>query len=117
MAQVKKGARLALPKGFTSVGGFGESWKPTRKGESIQGVILGFKKVKKKSPKKGEDPFFSIVTLKTDLGEMQIFKSAMLAALFALKKGAKVYVRFDGVGKAFKKGHNAPRNYTVAVAK
>lgn len=111
--------KVALPKGFTSVEGFGESWKPTKKGASIQGVIAGFKKVKKKKAlKKGELPFYEICTIKTiDGGEQQLFKSAMLAPLFALKKGTKVFVRFDGIGKAFEKGHNPPRLYTVATAK
>lgn len=110
--------KVSLPKGFTSIGGFGESWKPTKKGASIEGVLLSIKKVKRKNVKKGENPHTQIATVRDKSGaEFQLWESARLRPLFTLKKGAKVFVRYDGMGKATQKGQNAPRLYTVATAK
>lgn len=110
--------KVGLPKGFTTVAGMGSSWKPTKKGAELQGVIVGFKKVKRRDPKKGENPFTNLATIReADGSEQQVWESAMLRGLFSLKKGAKVFIRYGGIGKAFKKGHNAPRLYTVATGK
>lgn len=111
-------SKVTLPKGFTSIGGMGESWKPTKKGASIQGVLIAVKNIKKKAPKKGENPMMKLATIRTtDGGEVQVWESSRLRALFTVKKGTKVFVRFEGIGKAAKKGQNPPRLYTVATSK
>lgn len=109
--------KVALPKGFTSIGGFGESWRPTKKGASLQGVMKGSKTIKverKRNGKTVKEPW-TIYTIETnDGGEMQVGESSGLRALKSVKKGVEVFIRFDGMGKA-KKGQNPPRLFTVAT--
>lgn len=115
MAQKK----VSLPKGFTSIGGQGETWRPTKRGASITGTLAGVRVVKverKRGGKLVKEPCKVYTVRDSDGGEIQLWQSAGLRAMERVKKGQKVFIRFDGMGKA-KKGQNAPKLYTVAVAK
>lgn len=109
--------KVSLPKGFTSIGGFGESWKPTKKGEILQGKLAGVRvqMVDRKRGKKTVKEPWNIYTIRTsDGGEMQVGESAGLRALSRVKKGQEVYIRFDGK-RVIKKGQQPMREYTIAV--
>lgn len=113
MAQKK----VALPKGFTSIGGFGESWKPEKKGATLQGTMIG-KRVQMVDRKRGnktvKEPWNIYTIRSADGGEMQVGESAGLRALASVKKGAEVFIRFDGK-RVIKRGQQPMREYTVAV--
>lgn len=113
--------KVSLPKGFTSIGGIGESWKPNKVGESLQGTMLGKKTVKvNRTRKEGKktvkvkEPVNVYTIRTTDGGEVQVWESAGLRALASVKKGAQVYIALTGK-KVITKGQQPMRQYTVAT--
>lgn len=115
--------QAALPKGYKSISGT-NSWpgsKP-KKGATLEGVIVKFDAVKQKREEKdGKKTVVKTVTVKVarirskDDSETSVWESAGLKPLFNLKKGATVFLRFDGMGKAKQKGWSAPKLYTIAT--
>jgi hypothetical protein len=111
--------KSALPSGFKAISKGGDSWTPTKNGESISGVLTGVKPVHFDAEMKGkkvvrQERDVNVYTIKTKNGEIQVWQSAGLKALENVKKKQQVYIRFDGMGRA-KPGQNAPKLYTVAV--
>jgi len=107
-----------LPKGFTSIGGFGKSWPndDTKKGQAICGVVLEYDSiiVTRKRGKKNVKETVQNMRLETDNGEVfTIWESAGLKTLFEEDyTDLEVWLRYDGLGKK-KSGQNPPRLYTL----
>jgi hypothetical protein len=111
---------VELPKGFKAISAGGDSWHPKKVGDSITGVLVGVKEVKFPAEKRGTKivrPARSVkvYNIKTATGDMGVWGSAGLKALAEVKKGKRVFIHFDGMGRA-KPGQSAPRLYTVAMA-
>lgn len=113
---MKKSVKPAskLPAGFKAISGGGDSWKPEKKGASINGVMGTVKVVH--MPKKGKQPArdVNVHTIKTKEGDIQVWQSAGLKALEKVKKGKPVYVEFTGK-RVIKKGQAPMREYVVAT--
>lgn len=116
MAKVSKSAngKVQLPKGWKAITGGGNSWKPAKSGESIEGVMLGSKVVS--LPKNGRIPArdVNVYTVKTKDADVDVWQSGGLKALEKIKKGKPVYIQFLGMKKI--KGQAQPmREYLVAT--
>jgi hypothetical protein len=103
-----------LPKGFKAITGGGDSWKPEKKGASIQGVLSAVKSVHfdKKGKMAARD--VNVYTIRTKDGDLSVWDSAGLRALANVKKGREVFVQYLGL-KQIGKGRNPMRDYLVAV--
>lgn len=103
-----------LPKGFTAITASGDSWKPEKKGATLQGVLIGVKTVH--FEKKGKQPArdVPVYKIKTAEGEVSVWESASLRALADVKKGRHVFLQYLGL-KQIKKGQSPMREYLVAV--
>lgn len=109
---VARGANL--PKGYEAIGGFSESWKPEKAGDSIEGTVSGFRDVEVTRGKKKEASRIMEIECK-DGKTRSVWHSAGLNSLFErAEEGSQVYIRFEGMGKA-KRGQNAPRLYTCGI--
>lgn len=106
--------KVALPAGFKAIGGLGQSWKPAKPGDTLQGVLKAVKKVN--LPKKGKIPARTVpvYTIGTKDGDIQVWESAGLRALGTVKKGKTVAVVF--LGKKKIPGQAQPmRDFAVGV--
>lgn len=105
-----------LPSGFKTISGFGDSWKPVKIGESIQGKMVRARvvKVERKKGKKIVKEKSTIYTLATSHGEVDVWESAGLRVLSRVKKGQEVFIQFTGK-RVITKGQNPMRVFDVAV--
>lgn len=112
---VKKTASSAgLPKGFRAIDGMAPTWDYEAEPELI-GEWGEPKEVEVKRGKKTETVQCVVVT-RDDGKRVTVWKSATLTGLFdEAEEGDRVYIRFDGLGKA-KKGQNAPKLFTCAIS-
>ncbi len=111
--------KVSLPKGFTSIGGMGESWKPDRIGTALHGKMLGVKvvKVERKRGKETVKEPVNVYTIESkDGGEVQVWESAGLRALQKVKKGQGVFIQLVGK-RVIKKGQQPMRVFEVATSK
>lgn len=111
---MKKSVGPQLPTGFKAISGGGNSWKPAKKGEAIQGVMIGVKTIT--MPKKGKQPArdVNLYTIRTKDADLGVFESGGLRALAKIKKGKQVYIQFLGMKKI--PGQVQPmREYVVAT--
>lgn len=106
--------KVTLPKGFKAITGGGDSWKPTKKGAAIQGVLSGVKTIHQE--KRGKMPArdITLYTIKTKEGDVNVWGSAGLRALENVRKGKEVYIQYLGE-KDVGKGKNPMRDYMVAT--
>ncbi len=107
-------SNLKLPAGFKAVSGLGQSWKPKKKGETVQGILRNIRTVK--IAKKGKQPAreWRIAVITTDSGDVEIGESAGVRALFDQKKGSRVAVQYLGLRKI--PGRPQPmRDFVVGV--
>lgn len=88
-----------LPKGFKAISGFGNSWRPEKPGEMLQGKYVESRAVD--LPKKGRIPArtVNVHTIANLEGSFDIFQSGGLKALETLKKGQTVCILFRGLRK------------------
>jgi len=110
---VRKGKTAQLPKGFTSIGGFGKTFPgdDTKPGEAIQGVVTDYHE-----NIKTQHGVTSNLKIETSNGEIYtVWQSAALGVLFDEDyTDVEVWLRYDGLGK--KKGKkNPPKLFTLAV--
>lgn len=103
----------ALPKGFTAIGGFGQTFpdEHTKKGVAIQGVVTGYRE-----NIKTQHGVTANMTLETKEGEtFTVWESAALGVLFEEDyTDVEIWLRYDGLGR--KKGKkNPPKLFTLAV--
>ena len=118
-----------IPAGMKQLGGgYAPTWKPEKAGDSIHGTVTSEvrtveftnrKKVKGKMVDEvTERRVMEVTTIDTEQ-RYAVWESAALVELFdevaGTGTGANVYIRFDGLGEA-KKGQNAPKLFTVALA-
>lgn len=117
-----------IPEGMKKIGsGNAPTWKPevgdSLHGEVTDGVkIVEFKtkkKVKGKLVEETTERRVMEVTNREDGERFAVWESAALEELFDTISergvGTDIYLRFDGLGTA-KKGQNAPKLFTVAIA-
>lgn len=112
----RKAAVASLPKGFTSIGGFGKSWPDdsTKPGAAIQGVVIEYDKVT--VTREGKKEKVQNLKLETKDGIMfTVWESAGLKVLFEDEDytDCEIWLRFDGLGPK-KRGRNQARLYTLA---
>lgn len=90
---------IALPKGFKPLTGLASSWKPTKPGDKVEGVLRNIKAVK--LPKKGKIPArtVNVFTITTEKGDVDVWESAALRPLATVKKGSRVAVVYLGKRK------------------
>lgn len=99
-----------LPKGYKAITG-GGSWQYELK-PVLEGALVKFGKTPSKY-KKGETQRFAILATKD--GDVTVWESAALRALFDLKPKAKVCLMFRGMKKI--KGRKLPmKDFVVGVA-
>lgn len=115
---------MSAPKGFrkveTALGGF---WKPTKKGQSVMGVIT--EKVTLKGVEGKDNVFFSLrltteeagpiedsegKSVKPRVGMLVGVSGAVIRTFATGREGREVYLEFQGMGKP-KGGKQAPRLY------
>lgn len=112
---MKKSVKPQLPAGFKAItGGGGDSWKPTKKGESILGTMAGVKSVHFEKEGKRAARDVNIYTVKTKEGDLNVWESAGLRALAKIKKGKAVFIQYLG-DRVMKKGQSAMHEYVVAT--
>lgn len=105
---------IALPKGFKPITGLSASWKPRKKGETVQGILRNVRKVNLK--KRGKIPArtVNVFTITTERGDVDVWESAALRALADVKKGSRVAVVYLGPRKI--PGRPTPmRDFAVGV--
>ena len=109
-----------IPAGFNQIGGgYAKTWDPAQ-GDTLQGPTTSAVKVVSMKQGRNTVDRRCVEITDTDSGERHtLWESAILRDFFdALEEsgeGTEVYVRFDGLGTA-KKGQNAPKLFTVAIA-
>lgn len=112
---MKKTVAPQLPKGFKAISGGGNSWKPAKPGDSIEGIMAGSKVVS--LPKNGRIPArdVNVYSIKQKSGEaIDVWESGGLKALAKIKKGKPVFIAFVGMKKI--KGQSQPmREYLVGT--
>lgn len=110
-------SKVNLPKGFQSISGFGASWKPEKKGDSITGVLVArtVVEVERKRGKKIVKEDVNKYTIHTATGDVDVWESAGLRSLQQVKKGQRVFIQYTG-SRVITKGQNPMREFTVAVA-
>lgn len=117
MARKKKTATKqgnAIPSGFQAITKQFTSWpnSETDAGDTLQGVVVGYKTIKVKRGRKMEDS--QIIQIETDEGVVEVWESAVLSPLFEEDYTEyEVFLRFKGYGEA-KKGQNAPKLFDIA---
>ena len=116
MARKKKTATKgnAIPSGFQAITKQLTSWPndETSEGDTLQGVVVGYKTIKVKRGRKMEDA--QIIQIETDEGVREVWESAVLQPLFEEDYTEyEVFIRFNGYGEA-KKGQNAPKLFDIA---
>ena len=74
------------------------------KRQLLQGTIINIKLITKKKVRKGEKKTTRLIHVREDGGNLlQVWESAALTGLFdEAKKGAEVFIRFDGHGPKVK---------------
>jgi len=109
-------AKVTLPKGYQTISGFANSWKPDKKGASLQGVLVAIKKVtvERKRGKKTVKEDVNKYTFRTLTGDVDVWESAGLRSLQQVKKGQSVFIQFIGK-RIITKGQNPMREFLVAV--
>ena len=104
-----------LPKGFTSIGGFGASWPndETKAGEAISGTVIEYDEFE--VVRGGKKQLAETLKLETDDGTVfTVWRSAALGHLFDEDyTDLQVWLRFDGLGKK-KRGQNPAKLFTTA---
>lgn len=115
----KSPVQAALPKGFTSIGGFGKSWpdEDTKKGAAVQGLVIEYDSIKVTRKRGGRNVTETVNNLKletTDGTVITLWESATLKSLFAEDyTDIEIWVRYDGLGKK-KHGQNPAKLFTLA---
>lgn len=112
----KAPATATPPKGFAPVvsSNFAETWDPNE-GDFIQGIWASVREVELQQ---GREMVTRRVATITRQGEddVALWESANLRGLFETAKlGQEIWIRFDGLGAATKKGYAPPKLYTVAL--
>lgn len=105
---------IALPKGFKSITGLSESWKPKKKGERLEGALRNVRTIK--IPKKGKEPArdWRVYVIATEHGDVEIGESAALRGLATVRKGSRVCIVY--LGKRKIPGRPQPmRDFMVGV--
>lgn len=109
-----KNGKVQLPKGFTAITGGGNS-HDFKKEKTLQGVLVGVKKVTQNKGKKDERTVRLAIIRKADGTETAVWESAGNRALFDVKKGKKVFIALVGMKKL--PGRKQPmKDFVVAVA-
>jgi len=112
-------AQAVLPKGFTSIGGFGQSWpqEETKKGEAVQGTVIEYDSIKVVRKRGGKNVTETVHNLKLETKDgtvITLWESATLKSLFAEDyTDVEIWVRYDGLGKK-KRGQNPAKLFTLA---
>jgi hypothetical protein len=122
----KSSAQAALPKGFTSIGGFGQSWPvlsdpkektDTKPGDAVQGIVIEYDSIKVTRKRGGKNVTETVHNLKLELKDgtvITLWDSATLKALFKDDyTDFQLWVRYDGLAKA-KRGQNPAKLFTIA---
>jgi hypothetical protein len=113
--KTRKPTVTVLPKGFTSIGGFGKSWPndDTKVGQAIGGTVTDYDEIA--VTREGRKVKVQNLKLETPEGEVfTVWESAGLMILFEEDyTGFQVWIRYDGLG-AKKRGRNQARLYSVA---
>lgn len=109
-------AKVTLPKGFQTISGFANSWKPDKKGASLQGKLVAIKSVEvsRKQGKKIVKADVNKYTIRTAAGDVDVWESAGLRTLQQVKKGQEVFIQYIGK-RVITKGQNPMREFLVAV--
>lgn len=109
-------AKVTLPKGFQTISGFANSWKPDKKGSSLLGALVATKvvTVERKRGKKIVKEDVNKYTFHTSTGDVDVWESAGLRALAQVKKGQQVFIQYIGK-RVITKGQNPMREFLVAV--
>lgn len=112
-------SKIQLPKGFKAITGGGNSWRPEKPGDQIQGLYVGSKSVHQEAQKVNGRKIpardVNVHTIKTKNGEIGVWESGGLRALGKLKKGQKVCVVYAGK-KTIKGQSNPMREFIVGVS-
>ena len=105
-----------IPAGFAPVESsvYADNWDPNV-GDSIQGIWTSVRAVELQQGR--ETVTRRVATIRVpDEEPVALWESANLRGLFdTAKPNQEVYIRFDGVGAATKKGYSPPKMYTVAL--
>lgn len=111
-----------IPEGFKQLGGgYAPTWKPDADGPAqLMGEVTGgVREVEMTIGRKKQTRRCLEVTDDESGSRFTIWESAALGEFFdqiaEQGEGAKVFVRYDGLGTA-KKGQNPPKLFTVAIA-
>lgn len=111
----RKGTVTTLPKGFTSIGGFGKSWPndDTKVGQAIGGTVTDYDEIV--VTREGRKVKVQNLKLETTEGEVfTVWESAGLMILFDEDyTGLVIWIRYDGLGPK-KRGRNQARLYSIA---
>lgn len=115
----RKGKISELPKGYTSIGGFGSNWpgEDTKPGQAISGVVVEYDSIivtRKRGGKNVQEEVHNL-KLETEDGTMfTVWESATLKALFTEDyTDMEVWLRYDGLGKK-KRGQNPAKLFNIA---
>lgn len=115
MARAKK--ETQLPKGFTAITGFGESWPSdkTKVGDMLQGTLIEYDEIT--TTRDGKKTQVQQAKIETKDGKVfTIWESAGLRSLFEDDDytDCEIAIIYDGLGKK-KPGQNPPRLYRIGV--
>lgn len=90
---------IKLPKGFKPLTVLSTSWKPTKKGDTVEGILRNIKAVN--LPKTGKIPArtVNVFTITTSNGDVDVWESAALRALAKVRKGSRVAIVYLGLRK------------------
>lgn len=112
----RKGKVTELPKGYTAIGGFGQSWPNdnTKKGDAITGEVLEYDEFT--VTRNGKKQSAETLKLEADNGTVYtVWRSAGNGVLFDQDyTEVVVWIRFDGLGPK-KRGQNPAKLFTIAA--
>lgn len=116
MATKKTPPSNGIPAGFAPVmsSTYADTWDPNE-GDSIQGIWSDVREVELQQGR--ETVMRRVATIKREGEEpVALWESANLRGLFeTAKRNQEIWIRYDGVGAATKKGYAPPKMYTVAL--
>ena len=112
----RKTAVASLPKGYTTIGGFGKSLPndDTKVGEALGGIVSGYDEIV--VTREGKKVKVQNLKLETKEGTVYtVWESAGLTSLFGDDDytECEIWIRYDGLS-AQKRGRNPARLYTLA---
>jgi hypothetical protein len=111
--QKKSTIKSELPKGYTSISS-GNSWRPEKAGEQVEGVYLGFKVVHQEKRGKMKARDVNVHRIQTSTGVVEVWQSAGLKALESVKKNSKILIRMIGK-RVITRGQNPMREFIIGT--